>query len=157
MGILRKTVNALTGNTLKLLTEVDEPISRSEAIVTGTLRLNSKKDQTLQKVVLTVTEYFQTGRGKNKNFQELEVGKTVMAEGSTLEGKIEKLISFAVPLSLQTTKNDELKAKGGLSAVRGKWGKFVAGEKASYSLRVEVIPEGKAESLDEVHELNVTD
>ncbi|MBW2733978.1 MAG: sporulation protein [Deltaproteobacteria bacterium] len=129
---------------IKVQVACPQQVAKDEGIVGGTVSLQSKSDQHVLTLDVTLFEQYTTGRGDNKETEEFELGKVRLAKGFNMKAGETKDVEFELPFKMLKSNADELKEKGGALGKLGSMAKFANAEKSTYSIQADCDVKGTA-------------
>ena len=107
---------------------VPQTLPKPSGEVSGKVHLVTKDAKHVLKMIYQLVEEKTTGRGDDKETEELVLGECVVADEFDLSPGEEKSFDFSFPYDLPNRLADQ---KGALGAL-GKMGSFASGEKFAY-------------------------
>ena len=132
MAFLKKVTDFFGINGVKIVLDVPPEVSRTAKVVEGAVALSSKSEQVVTSIRIVLTEKRMSGKGRNKREQRFELGKLLLNEQITLVAGENKTVPFTLDFVLLKTKNEALKAQGGIFEVIGTIGDALKKEHVDY-------------------------
>lgn len=144
MAFLKKVTDFFGINGVKIVLDVLPEVSRTASAIEGTVTLSAKSEQVVNSIRIVLIEKRTSGKGRNKREQRFELGKLLLNERMTVMAGENKTIAFVLDFVLLKTKNEALKAQGGIFEVIGTIGDALKKEHVEYSIAARAEVSGAA-------------
>jgi sporulation-control protein spo0M len=151
MGLLGTIKGWLNIGGVKVKLEgLNQIIAKDGNLISAKVRLTSKSEKQVLKMVYKFLLERTTGRGDEKKTKEFLIAERVLPEGFTMQAGEEKVVDFSLNYSLDKS----LKDMGGMLGGLGKMAAMATAEKDEYFVIAEVDVKGTA--LDPSDKVAVT-
>lgn len=134
MALFKKVTDFFGINGVKIELDVPPEISKKATTAEGSITLSAKSQQIVTSIRILLIEKRTSGKGRNKKEQRFELGKILLNEHITLTPDDNKTIPFTLDFVLLKTKNEALKAQGGIFEVIGTINEALKKEDIEYSI-----------------------
>ena len=132
MGFMAKVKQWFGIGGVDVQLQCENQIAKQAGLVNGAVTLTSKSDLHVLTVDVKMVEEFTTGRGDDKETEELELGTISLGGAFDIKAGETKTVQFQLPFQLLKSNADDLKERGGALGALGSMAKFANAEQSEF-------------------------
>lgn len=129
---------------VKLVLMVPPSFEEASQTIKGTIKLSSKSDKHINKIVVQLEETFSQGRGESQTQRDYIWGEKEISGPMDIKTGEEKTLEFSLPFTPVKSNNEKMADQNGVIGVIGKTAVFVDGMKSTFRVKAFADVQGTA-------------